>query len=415
LDWLQSEYIVFVSECAHGRYSRAVLKLLNDPPEIFRTSYKVVSSFDLPHGWTAKLVVRTQPLSVKGAEEIISELNLPNENKTQLKEWLDKYSMERLNKAERAVKLHPQDSDLWIALAREYQETDNHIDSVSALEQAISLASDEDKAIFLQAANLYSNLGNFQKSTSLYQRVINIFPDDLIAHWGLAQTYEVQGLYDEGFFEYLTINQLISKDQIPQLGSEWIYTYKQSVINKIDTLLNIESPKQAYELTSTLLQGDILTEDEKTNLASSIANQLINQDESALAVNTLAYVLPDSQNSTTWVILGKAYNKEKKIDDAIAALKQALIYEPKSFWANHLLASIYAKQENWDLVIKFEGIAFSVSKKIDRQIKSGLLLVKAYENTGKRGKACSMIEQLKSLAPDDERIEKINKDLLCQN
>lgn len=415
LDWLQSEYVVFVSEYAHGQYSRAVLKLLKDPPEIFRTSHKEVSSFDLPHGWTAKLVVRTKPFSVKEADEIISELNLPNENKVQLIEWLDKYSKERLNEAQRAVKLHPQNPDLWLTLAREYQETGNQIDSLAALEKAISFASAEDKSIFIQAANINRDLGNFEKSTSLYHIVLKTFPDDINAHWGLAQTYDAQGLYDDGFSEYFTLGQLISKYRIPQLGLEEVNSYKHAIINYIDTLMRNEFPQKAYKLATTLIQGNILTKIEKINLASSVANKLINQNKSTLAINTLAHILPDSQNSTAWVILGKAYNKEKKLADAIDAFEQALIFEPKNYWANHLLASIFAKQEKWDLVVQHEETAFSESMKIDWQVNSGLLLVKAYDKTGKKSEACSMIEQLKSLASDDERIEKINKDLLCQN
>ena len=247
--------------------------------------------------------------------------------------------------------------------------------------------------------------------------ILDHTPGDLASHHGLAKIYDAQDRKEDALAEYLILSQIISNPSKLDDSINSVQFFKQVILTKIDDLRNNNSPNDAYTLALILIkQGSILSPSEKVELANPIANQLTNIGETQKSINLLQSISPGDGNANYWVILGKAYNKDGNFEEAIKSFNQAIVMDPQNYWANHMLSSIYSKNENWNLASQHAEIAFSTSSNnTQRRINSGLLLADAYNQTNRKHEACSIIDELKLLQPDNARIEDLSKEITCQN
>jgi len=84
LDWLTTDYLVYIPQWWSDPFSAAVTKFLNSQPVAFDQVHHRVASFELPGGWAASLVKRTGPLTTQELEEVVAVLDIPQKARTPL-------------------------------------------------------------------------------------------------------------------------------------------------------------------------------------------------------------------------------------------------------------------------------------------------------------------------------------------
>jgi mannosyltransferase len=232
---------------------------------------------------------------------------------------------------------------------------------------------------WLDLARTSLDAGRYEGAIAAYQmaasqKAVEMAPDDARFHIRLARAYQANGQSDEA----------------------------------------IASLEKATDLAMRQLESDRLTDGEKAALALSIGSQLVNMKEMARAIEFLSQVAPTVDNANVWVTLGKAYMGEGRPDKAMPALEQALLLNPQHYWANHLLAGLYARRGEWEAVARLEQVALQVAANDERRVDSGVRLVAAYENLGDRERACTTLQQIEQWSKDSMRVDELRERLACQ-
>jgi tetratricopeptide (TPR) repeat protein len=274
MNWLLSDYVVYIPQWSSDSYAEAVTRLLESPPDLFDDSHQQMAFYSLPGGQTATLVKRTRPLTVQEAEAVIAALNLPS----------------------------------------------------------------EELAYLLQQ------------------------------------------------FDPLRVRELLDNGSVAE----------------------------AFDLAMRLVESDAMNSREKAAQAVSIGNQLLNMGETARAIELLIQVAPDTDNALVWVLLGRAYAGQQNRIEAISAYGKALALDPQNYWANHLLAGLYANREAWDAVVQLERAALQVAMDDSHRVASAMRLVEAYESLGDQENACAVLQQIEQWAEEgDGRTEELRQRLGC--
>jgi tetratricopeptide (TPR) repeat protein len=198
-------------------------------------------------------------------------------------------------------------------------------------------------------------------------------------------------------------------------SEEQAYLLQQFAPLRVRELLDEGSVAQAFDLAMQLLDGDTLNSREKAAQAVSIGNQLLNMGETARAIDLLNQVAPDTDNALVWVLLGRAYAGQQNRIEAISAYEQALALDPQNYWANHLLAGLYAYREEWDAVVQLERAALQVATDDSHRVASAMRLVEAYESLGDRENACAVLQQIEQWAQEgNDGFGDLHERLECQ-
>jgi tetratricopeptide (TPR) repeat protein len=103
------------------------------------------------------------------------------------------------------------------------------------------------------------------------------------------------------------------------------------------------------------------------------------------------------------------------LDEAIMAFEQALALDPQHYWANGLLAGIYAERREWEAAVRLERVALETAPDDEWRVASGIRLARAYGNLGDRENACVVLKQIQPLVEQgDTRIKDLLESLECQ-
>jgi 4-amino-4-deoxy-L-arabinose transferase-like glycosyltransferase/lipopolysaccharide biosynthesis regulator YciM len=190
----------------------------------------------------------------------------------------------------------------------------------------------------------------------------------------------------------------------------------QRLTSNIEEQLDAGATKEVFDLAMQILESDALNAEEKAALAINVGNQLTNMGETGRAIKLLNQVAPDTDAAGVWIILGKAYRRGGRLDEAISAFEQALVLDPRRYWANHLLAGIYANQGKWEATVPLAQVALEVAPDDAHYVNSGVRLIQAYENLGDQRSACVVLQRVAQWTePGDTRIENLNERLACQD
>jgi hypothetical protein len=94
LNWLTSDYLVYVPQLESSGYSNAVVSFLEDPPAIFDEAYSQVARFSLPGEWEAKVVKRNRHLTLKETRMFVDLLEIEPDFKSQLLDQIEELSLD---------------------------------------------------------------------------------------------------------------------------------------------------------------------------------------------------------------------------------------------------------------------------------------------------------------------------------
>ena len=148
--------------------------------------------------------------------------------------------------------------------------------------------------------------------------------------------------------------------------------------------------------------------------AVDAANSLVDQGKIPEAMEMLEQVLrADKLNADAWVIVGKAQSRQRNWDQAILAFEKSLSIESTGYWANHLLASLYATRKEWSNVAGLALVAAQVAPSGELRASSVLLLLEAYEELGDWEEACALLERIRSWAEGSDLVDRLGAAWNC--
>ncbi|GJM40486.1 MAG: hypothetical protein DHS20C20_07680 [Ardenticatenaceae bacterium] len=84
VDWLTTDYVVYIPQLKNNLYSNGVRALLQNPPEMFTDVFEDVAQFPLPRGWDVHILYRTRLLTEAEEDAYLTELDVPENIKASL-------------------------------------------------------------------------------------------------------------------------------------------------------------------------------------------------------------------------------------------------------------------------------------------------------------------------------------------
>jgi hypothetical protein len=84
LDWLTTDYIIYIPQLQNNLYANAVASFLQNPPDNFASTYEEVKQLSLPRGWNAYILRRAHPLTDEEIYAYLADVDLPTDFKASL-------------------------------------------------------------------------------------------------------------------------------------------------------------------------------------------------------------------------------------------------------------------------------------------------------------------------------------------
>jgi tetratricopeptide (TPR) repeat protein len=234
---------------------------------LFSASHKIIAEYQLPNGTTASLYKRIQPLTLEEAEQSVSALELPEEDKIlkyglflrlskkdeDVARWLEGYQ-EALSHAqkpepyltlligladyyqsagqtdravdgyEEALAMDANNLSLQLNLSRIYLEREDCKNAIPHLSEIARL-----QPIALRYTNLgdaYRDCGDYENAIASYRKALRIDSKDARAHLGLALTYARQHQIDQARAEFNTVIELAPNSSYASQAERWLEANK---------------------------------------------------------------------------------------------------------------------------------------------------------------------------------------------
>ncbi len=130
-------------------YHWVTINFLNFPPPSFTSAHEEVATLELPNGSKARLIRRTQPLSLQEIEDTIRAIDLSEEYTTTQYEMIAPYYkqagllIQAQNAYQKALEISPENGHLWFELAVVYDALGDQIHAARAYEEVVKLLPDD--------------------------------------------------------------------------------------------------------------------------------------------------------------------------------------------------------------------------------------------------------------------------------
>lgn len=229
------------------------------------------------------------------------------------------------------------DVEFLVTVSEIYQAQGQPNEALSYLEQALDLNVNMEE-IQAKMAAIYTDLKSFDEAIALYESLSEGSPDNADYHLALAQIY-IQQHQTESALKHIETLQLLVPDNYVVLSNLAVIYQEQerwldavAIAEKVLTVVEeSEIPRwQAFIATMLIRSGEAglpkLSESFTYYLKAFVTiNQL---DELIAMLETMATELPD--NSTVHQLLGRAYQANNQLENAIDQLEQAQLLGDES-------------------------------------------------------------------------------------
>ncbi len=191
---------------------------------------------------------------------------------------------------------------------------------------------------YVNLGNALSEQGKLDEAIAAYNKALNINPKSAIAYWGLGNALSKQEKLDEAIAAYRKVINIDPKDATA-------YKYLGMALSKQG---KIDEGLAAYRKALTIDPNDATS-------YASLAVELSNQEkiDEAIAAYRKALTI-DPNNALAYYGMGLALSKQGKIDEAITAYRKAIELEPD-------------KTHNADVYLKL-GAALSKQNKLEEAL-----------------------------------------------
>ncbi|MGD1712519.1 tetratricopeptide repeat protein [Dapis sp. BLCC M172] len=253
---------------------------------------------------------------------------------------------------QKAITLKPDFAGAYRNLAKAWSQVGKQAEAADCWYQAYTLQPEN------ITPDQYLNLGNtlcrqsqFTKAISCYQRAIKLNPNYAAAYHNLAATLKRQGKLDEA---------LIYEQKAKEVAN-----------NKVEVEVNSHKPQHIHP--EDILQSSLDHKGKEKSPKVDRAN-LIKQAEANLAnskfyqaIATCEEIISLKPNAVAYQIMGKAWVKMNKIDEAMGAYQKSLEVQPNFPEVYISLGELYVQQQRQSEAIS----AYQKAIKLAPDLKDG--------------------------------------------
>ena len=250
--------------------------------------------------------------------------------------------------------------------------------------------------VYLQIAEIYSNLGQYDKSAEAMQEMLIIDPGNTQLKMTLADSYSRAGDYDKALRLYDELLELTPQDVGLQSAVAGVYIKQQNYTEAAkhygfildQDSVSVESKLRIGEMYFREIAGDSARARADTALVQisipifqriaklhpkewrafwflgAIGTMI--KDDSMAVVSFRKVTELDNQNANAWLSLSQVYFRQNKFEQMAEALEQAVKVLPDDFQINLLLGVAYNRLgRNEDAVHVLETAVTLNPKNID--------------------------------------------------
>jgi tetratricopeptide (TPR) repeat protein len=330
---------------------------------------------------------------------------------------------EEMLKAREKVVNNPNDPFAHFSLGEVYERVDQHQKAIDSYEDATRIKPDYADAHW-GLGYAYEELGQYQKAIESYKEAIWFNPDHEDAHWGLAYTYERLGRYDEAIAQYkeairfgsnitpashnLKIlekkregDRLVQEEQLhlrilekkredDRLVHEEQLLYEKIRINPNDASAHFDLGvfyntldrnreaivefKSALRIEPDHLWASLYLKDLLLSKKRRVTSHppLSLSEKNIYHAQEQVRLYPD--NAGVHLILGDLYEKQGRIDDAIASFKEAVRINPNNANMRIVLGHAYINVHKYGDAIAAYKEALRINPNLDAVRESLIVL-----------------------------------------
>ena len=285
---------------------------------------------------------------------------------------------------EKSVSFKTQNAGAWLKLA----EVNRRMGDMGAAIRNVQNAQQLDpanKSLAIKEAELMYAKKDYESAIEKTSRILEENSQDEDANVIQAQSLAKQGKFGQALLvltQYLDKNPTNTRMQLEALKVKKAHEGTEAILPELVKLAEVhsEDPAVLTELTDWLIQTNRLEKAEKT-------------------AQTILRIIPEQ--ASVHLMLGRLQRKTGQLDQAIAHLSDAIVYDPTLIEAYLELGKTYQDRRNMEEAIKIYRQAAEVDPSDHRPYyHSGMALKECKDYSG----AEAMLKQAKILAPEDPEI-----------
>jgi len=285
---------------------------------------------------------------------------------------------------EKSVSFKTQNADTWLRLA----EVNRRMGDMGAAIRNVQNAQQLDpanKSLAIKEAELMYAKKDYESAVEKTSRILEENALDEDANVIQAQALTKQGKFGQALLvlnQYLDQKPENTRMQLEALKVKKAYEGTETILPELVKLAEAhsEDPDVLTLLTDWLIQTNRLEKAEKT-------------------AQTILRIIPEQ--ASVHLMLGRLQRKTGQLDQAIAHLSDAIVYDPTLIEAYIELGKTYQDRRNLEEAIKIYRQAVEVDPTDHRPYyHSGMALKECKDYSG----AEAMLKQAKTLAPEDPEI-----------
>jgi len=145
--------------------------------------------------------------------------------------------------AERRLELSPSGAKAYQSMASALQWADRHSEAIPLIEQALRLDPYPPSVLFRQLGRAYRNVGRYEEAITAYKKALQINPDDIFTHIGMAVTYVKLGREEDARAEAKEVIRIHPKFSLAHFAKSIHGKDQSSVDDYIECLRKVGLPE----------------------------------------------------------------------------------------------------------------------------------------------------------------------------
>ena len=285
---------------------------------------------------------------------------------------------------EKSVSFKTQNANTWLKLAEVNRRMGDMTAAIRNVQNAQQL-DPANKSLAIKEAEFMYAKKDYESAIEKTSRILEENSQDEDANVIQAQSLAKQGKFGQALLvlnQYLDKNPENTRMQLEALRVKKAYEGAEAILPELVKLAEAhsEDPAVLTLLTDWLIQTNRLEKAEKT-------------------AQTILRIIPEQ--ASVHLMLGRLQRKTGQLDQAIAHLSDAIVYDPTLIEAYLELGKTYQDRRNMEEAIKIYHQAAEVNPNDHRPYyHSAMALKECKDYSG----AEAMLKQAKTLAPEDPEI-----------
>ncbi|MEQ8168567.1 MAG: tetratricopeptide repeat protein [Candidatus Eremiobacterota bacterium] len=207
---------------------------------------------------------------------------------------------------------------------------------------------------YIAVANIYSSKGQIKEVVDIYQKMLKIEPEGLLTHTKLADTYAQLGMNDKAIEEYLLIAEMYLDKKLYNNAIESYEAITRLSPEHLDahvklSQLYMKSGMSSKAIEENLVIADIYINQGKYDQAMEMAQNVIGAEPTHITAREKLIEVYRRKDLGEKAIaecqnLSEIFLKKNDLDKAIELYEKILQIEPKNYDVHYKLAELYEKK-----------------------------------------------------------------------